>query len=334
MRACSGSRSMRCRPTLACTLICESAWPITSCSSRAMRTRSRCSAVWRRRIASARNSAARSRRTRTNAPMPKHAASSARRERDAERMPVERRPRRRARSPRPTRRPPRRRPTASRRARRRARSRTRARRRAARRRARAAGRRGRRRRRPRPSGPGYRREPSSASGPIAASATWPSPAAHPTWSQTAMPIAAGTCTSRLMITGARSTNAGRRAEALGSSVPPSVPVGPSVPLGDGHPPIVAPRRARRIGPAEAHRLLLREYRRAGSEERHRLHDVGVDEQRAHRAEHDDHAEGERHELREVDGAGVGPAEQLREAAADAPPTGRRRCGRRRAAAAG
>ena len=44
-RACSGSRSMRCRPTLACTLICESAWPITSCSSRAMRTRSRCSAV-------------------------------------------------------------------------------------------------------------------------------------------------------------------------------------------------------------------------------------------------------------------------------------------------
>ena len=67
---------MRCSPTLACTLICESAWPITSCSSRAMRTRSRPSAALRRRIASARYAAARVLRTRTNQPMPKHAASA------------------------------------------------------------------------------------------------------------------------------------------------------------------------------------------------------------------------------------------------------------------
>ena len=198
---------MRCRPTLACTLICESAWPITSCSSRAMRTRSRCSAVWRRRIASARNSAARSRRTRTNAPMPKHAASSA--VVSAMRNGCQSRPTTAPSTIAATH------PTTTERTVHSIAPRTMASTIAkasatyggptsgvSRRSARAAA------ETTATVGPGYRREASSASGPMAASATWASPAAHPTWSQTAMPIAAGTCTSRLMITGARSVTAG------------------------------------------------------------------------------------------------------------------------------
>ena len=70
-RACSGWVSIRWRPTPACTLIWLSEWAITSCSSRAMRTRSACSAVCRRCEARRRNSATRSRRVRMPSPMPK-----------------------------------------------------------------------------------------------------------------------------------------------------------------------------------------------------------------------------------------------------------------------
>ena len=140
-------------------------------------------------------------------------------------------------------------------------------------------------------------------------ATMRESAGHPARSHTAMPIAAGTCTSRLMIDGREEHEPGGRPE---SSVP-SVPVGPSVPLGDGHPPIVAPGHAVADRPAEAHRLLPgstptghRGARAVPHQNSvHRLHDVGVDEQRAHPAEHDDDREGERHELRQVDGARIG-----------------------------
>ena len=46
VRACSGCSSMRCRATPACTLMSEMLWASTSCSSRAMRSRS--SLAWRR----------------------------------------------------------------------------------------------------------------------------------------------------------------------------------------------------------------------------------------------------------------------------------------------
>ena len=199
---------MRCRPTLACTLICESAWPITSCSSRAMRTRSRCSAVWRRCIASARNSAARSRRTRTNAPMPKHAASSA----------VVRAMRNGCQS-RPTMAPSTiaaTHPTTTEATVHSIAPRTMA-STIAKARATYGGPTSGREQEVGEGGRGRRRRPSgrdTAASRAARAGRWrrarpvPSPAAHPTCSQTAMPIAAGTCTSRLMITGASSVTAG------------------------------------------------------------------------------------------------------------------------------
>ena len=74
-RARSGSLSNRCRPTPDCTAIWLSEWASTSCSSRAMRVRSSCSAVRRRSCSCSRRSVPRSRRRRTPSPIAKHSAS-------------------------------------------------------------------------------------------------------------------------------------------------------------------------------------------------------------------------------------------------------------------
>ncbi len=58
-------------------------------------------------------------------------------------------------------------------------------------------------------GPGKRREPRSATGPIAATATCATARGQPTCVAIAMPSAAGTCTSRLRTTGTSSTAADR-----------------------------------------------------------------------------------------------------------------------------